>query len=140
MAFVEQVPRERLTELISDLGLGNLFEDEVDSLNRWMKLSPLMWYGKASGDLLAVWGLIPPTLLSDQAYLWMITTEAAQEHQFILVRQGQIEMKRMLEVYPRIVGHCEVVAERSIRWLRWLGATFGEPDGKMIPFVIGRQA
>lgn len=127
-----------ITELISRLGLSTLSKEDSDQLKLWMFMSPNVWKGIVNDRLLCVWGLIPPTLLSDQAYLWLITTEAAAEHEFVLVRQSQIEIKKMLTKYPRIVGHCEATSPRSIRWLKWLGAVFGDPVDRLIPFVIRR--
>lgn len=129
--MIAQAERNELMGLISFLKPA-----EMLAINSWLAMSPTVWKGVIDEKLLCLWGLIPPTLLSDQAYLWLLTTEAASEHEFILVRRSQIEMKRMLDMYPRIVGHCEVSATRSIRWLRWLGATFGEPDGLLVPFTI----
>ena len=121
------------------LGSVSVAEREI-VLNAAANSRPL-WGGFWNGETLCIFGLIPPTLLSEQAYLWLHTTEAASEHEFVLVRRSQIEVRKMLEEHPRIIGHCEVGAERSIRWLRWLGAVFGEPQGKLIPFVIrGKDA
>ena len=104
-----------------------------------MLFSPTMWKGIVDDRLLCIWGVIPPTLLSDRAYLWLITTEAVKDHEFILVRRSQIEIKQILKRYKAIYGHCQVGADRSVRWLRWLGATFGEPEGRLVPFVIRSQ-
>lgn len=130
------ISKAQVTELISRLDHDKLSANEAEVLQQWMTISSVVWSSVADEKLLCLWGLIPPTFLSDQAYLWLHVAEAAYEHEFVLVRRSQIEVKKMLVMYPRIVGHCEVGEARSIRWLRWLGATFGEPDGKLIPFVI----
>lgn len=130
------VSKEQVADLILQATGDKLTELQWAKFNQFAQASLLLWSGEFKGQLLCLWGLIPPTILSDQAYLWLYTTEAAKDHEFVLVRRSQIELRKMLEAFPRIVGHCEVGAERSIRWLRWLGARFGEPDGKLIPFVI----
>lgn len=137
--LIAPVSRDNIPELISSAKGFKLEGNEAKALERFIAASVAVYSGIVGDKLLCIWGLIPPTLLSDQAYLWLQTTPAAEEHQFILVRRGQIEMKKMLEEYPRIVGHCEVDAPQSMRWLGWLGAKFGEPDGGLIPFVINRQ-
>ena len=136
---VSRVLRGQITELISLLDDGKLTDSEVEVFNRFMHISAQMWAGSVKGKLLCIWGLVPPTLLSDRAYLWLHTTEAAAEHEFILVRRSQIEVKKMLEAYPRIVGQCLIGETRSIRWLKWLGAEFGDPDARFVPFVIERK-
>jgi hypothetical protein len=44
-----------------------------------------------------------------------------------------------LEMYPNIVGHVEMHNERAKKWLKWLGARFGEPDKGYMPFTIIRR-
>lgn len=104
-----------------------------------MKNSMAVWVGYDGSQILCTWGLIPPTLLSDRAYLWLWTTEHLHEHVFMFIRHSQREVAQMLERYASIVGHAQINAAKSIRWLRWLGATFGEPDGLLIPFEIRRK-
>ena len=133
---MEQVTKSELTELISCDFATKLSKDERKGFNNCLNRTTVIWALRVDGNFVCAWGLVPPTLLSDQAYLWLHTTEAAKEHEFILVRRGQIELAKMLREYPRIIGHCIVGAEQSIRWLKWLGAKFGEPDGRLIPFVI----
>lgn len=135
-SVVSSVSPAQMTELISTMDGGKLTEAEREVFARYVFVSTMLWIGTVDGKLLCMWGLIPPTLLSDRAYLWLHTTEAAEEHTFILVRRSQIEMKKMLVDFPNIVGHCQVGADQSIRWLKWLGAKFGEPTDKMIPFTI----
>jgi hypothetical protein len=98
--------------------------------------SSMCWTGFVDDSPVCVWGLIPPSLLSDQAYLWLLTTPAVKDHRFIFVRHSQRWMQEMLKEYSIIVGHCQIGADESIRWLRWLGATFGEPQDNRLPFVI----
>jgi hypothetical protein len=45
-------------------------------------------------------------------------------------------VQEMLKLFPTITGHVKVGVESSIRWLRWLGAKFGEPEGPYMPFKI----
>ena len=136
---ISQVQKDQISGLISSLDGGKLSQSEVEIFNRFVLVSISLWVGEIDGRLVCLWGLIPPTLLSDRAYLWLHTTEAVKDHEFILVRRSQIEIAKMLEEYPRIVGQCLVGEARSIRWLRWLGAEFGEPEGHFVPFLIERK-
>lgn len=117
----------------------SLTDAELKIMENSVKQSTLCWTGYVDGRLSCVWGLISPTLLSERAYLWLFTTEVMKEHQFLFVRYSQLAMERMLEEYPVIVGHAQLGANRSIRWLRWLGAVFGEPQGQLIPFSIRQR-
>jgi len=110
------------------------------TLHTCLRLSSFSWVGYVGEEIACVWGLVPPSLLSSQAYIWLYTTPVAEEHQFLLVRHSQIVIQTILnEHFPILTGHCLYGADRSIRWLRWLGATFGEPTGKGIPFMIRKK-
>jgi len=92
--------------------------------------------GLLDGVIACAWGLIPPTILSNRAWLWLITTDILAEHKFLFVRHSQRYIEEALREYPFIIGDTEVTNTSARRWLKWLGAEFGEPEGKMIPFVI----
>lgn len=97
------------------------------------------WIGMKDDELVCVWGLIPPTLLSSRAYLWLYTTPALEGNEFVFVRHSQRAVQEMLRQYPIIRGHATIGAERSLRWLRWLGARFFEPDKGLLPFEIRKR-
>jgi hypothetical protein len=112
---------------------------EANIMEFCTKSSVPLWRGEVDGQLACIWGLIPGSLLSNNAYIWLYTTDIVQEHQFVFVRYSQIMIQEMLKEYEFIVGNTEAGADRSIRWLKWLGAEFQQPKGKLIPFVIRRK-
>lgn len=113
--------------------LSNIWQD---GMKRAMRNSSHVWIGlEGPNRIVAAFGLIAATTLSDSAYLWLFTTEHMTPC-YAFVRQSKRLIAEMLELYPTIVGHGSVGAERSLRWLRWLGAEFGEPQGPFLPFTI----
>ncbi len=99
--------------------------------------SPIVWESSIDGEGACIWGMIPPSLMSDRAYIWLFTTEVADQHTFILVRQSRLMIERMLDEYPVLWGYCKCGDRRAIRWLKWLGAVFQNPDDdRKIPFEI----
>lgn len=94
--------------------------------------------GFINGDLICCWGLIPPSFLSTQAYLWMWGPPKLK-HQLVFIRHSQIQVQKMLERYETIVGECLIGAASARRWLQWLGADFGTPQNGLIPFTIRKQ-
>lgn len=108
--------------------------EEMDMFDYCQTLGEV-WIGYVDGEFVCCWGLIPPSFLSNQVYLWMWAPEH-MKHQFTFIRQSQIQVQRMLEVYDRIVGECIQTNRSAQRWLRWLGAEFGNPSGGKISFVI----
>jgi hypothetical protein len=96
-----------------------------------------VYTGFVDGEFVCCWGLIPPSFLSNQAYLWMWAPEPLQ-YQFTFIRRSQIQVKKMLETYDQIIGDCAEGNKPAQRWLKWLGAEFGYPHDGMIPFTIRR--
>ena len=102
-------------------------------------MSTHMWACFMRGELAGIWGVIPPSLMSDQAYAWLNTTEALKGHEFVFIRHSQRVFDELLEEYPSVVGHVMIGADKAYRWLRWLGADFGTPQGKVVPYRITKH-
>lgn len=133
---IQPMVASHLSDLISFATGGTLSGRQLEMVEWCQAMSGEVWTGRVDDDLICVWGLIPPTLISRQAYLWMHTTSAVADHKFLLVRHSQRVIERMLTRYDTIVGHCRIGSRDSIRWMRWLGAVFEEPQGEFIPFRI----
>lgn len=140
MITVSRLPGNEAFDLIYPEYLAMLPSIQQETMHRSMANSSRVQVYSSDGKILCFWGLIPPTLLSDCAYLWLYTTENMQEHVFSLVRHSQRAVEEMLQDYPIIVGHGVIGATKSLRWLRWLGARFGEPQGKLLPFEIRAES
>jgi hypothetical protein len=123
----------------SILQAANVPADHEALLSRCMRCSIMSWAGFVDNELACVWGLVPPTLLSNTAYLWLIVNELVDDHKFLFVRHSQMEMRKMLDLYPIIIGHCDARHERSMQWLKWLGAKFDPTCGPLCPFTIVRR-
>lgn len=136
MTVIERVSEQRARELAKRLDMSQADERGMEFC---YLMSVAIWVGLIDGEVACMWGLVPPSFLSNQAYLWLYTTDLIKEHQFILVRHSQIVMENLLEEYPSIVGHATVGDKKAIRWLRWLGAEFGYPQGTGLPFRIRKH-
>lgn len=115
-------------DLIFPEHLATMSKVDQETMKRTMNNSSRVWMGFDGAQVLALWGLIPPTLLSDRAYLWLFTTPALVGHEFIFIRHSQRAVQAMLEEFSLIVGNTLCNNERAIRWLRWLGAEFQETE------------
>ena len=93
--------------------------DSLTDICRAAGLSDPIFRGDYRGHLLVVLGFIPPTILADDAYLWMYTGELAREFPYIIGRWGWRVTRAAFHRYPRLVGHCN---RDSAHWLRRLGA------------------
>lgn len=107
-------------------------------LNRVLRATTSFKLGVHNDNVVYIFGIIAPSIMSDFGYLWMHVVDKAPRGSVVtLMRHSRETIAGLLEIYPMIVGHA---TEQSQRWLRWLGATFGEPlaDG-LIPFTFRRQ-
>lgn len=127
---------------LKDIIACTQFADRPDAqrtLTTAVQRSVSVQYGFVDDRLVCLWGLIPPTILSNSAYIWLLTTNIAAEHKFLLVRHSQRWIERALSVYPTLVGDIVLPNPPAYKWLQWLGAEFGNPEGKLLRFVIRRK-
>lgn len=136
---IQQGKLNEIKHLIDAEIYPKMTKNEQGVMNECLGITEHIWYGTVSGDVACIWGLIPPSLLSNRVYLWLYVTEVVQDHQFVFVRYSQRAVEQILVDYDEIVGHCIVGEHRSIRWIKWLGGVFGDADGKKIPFKIVRK-
>ena len=135
MTEIEQVTTDKARKIVKSIAFDEVGQKTMEFC---LTMSTMIWTGYINDKLACIWGVIPPTLLSNQAYLWLYTTDVIKEHSFLLVRHSQRVIDELLDQYPNIVGHALVGSDKSIRWLKWLGAKFGPPMGTGIPFRITR--
>lgn len=106
------------------------------TLRHCLTISEEVFFGEIDGAPACVWGLIPPTILSESAYLWLLCTDVVSDHTFVFVRKSQIVMEELRKRYPLIVGNCVASDTKAIRWLKWLGAEFQYHGGPTLAFTI----
>ena len=136
---IDELNWDRVASTIAQLGYANLTEFERSTFDRCLFSASHVWLGFADDELACIWGVCPPSILSDQAYLWLWTNENVKGNEFLFIRHSQRAVEKMLELFPILYGHVAFGAEGSKRWLRFLGARFGEPGDKAIPFQIRAQ-
>ena len=134
--FVARASGPALTRLISPEVVDRLEAKDYEALDTFLQRSAQVWVGMEDETVCCFWGVIMPTLISDRAYLWLHTTPKLKEHTFVFVRHSQMAIKEMLAEYPLIIGHTIKGSEKSIRWLKWLGAKFLPSNDTLIPFEI----
>lgn len=134
---IERADAGEVRRLFSKEGLT---QRESQALDISLALTTDIWLGMYNGKVACAWGLMPPTLLSSVAHMWLYTTEELKGHEFIFIRYSQRVIEVLHAEYPIICGLCDATQERTVRWLQWLGASFGEPRGKYVPFKLRKRA
>jgi hypothetical protein len=130
---ISEITRERVVRFIHD---ADIPREHLGAFHRTFAQTQDFWAGVIEGEVVCIYGIIPPTLASDNAYFWLYTTPALKGNEFLFIRHSQRAVEELLKLYPKIVGHATPGATRSIRWLRWLGAVFKETNDGLIPFSI----
>ena len=92
--------------------------------------------GLVDGKVACAWGLIPPTVLSNTAYLWLLTTDIIAEHKFLFIRHSQRYIEEALKKYPTIIGDVIGHNPPARKWIQWLGGEFGPMVAGRTPFTI----
>lgn len=138
MISIEQNGPVNIEEVLNHTSYAGL-EFAKNELRCCLRRSSHHWVGSINGEVGCVFGVITESLFSEIAYIWLLTTDVAEQHKFTLVRQSQIWIKTLLKQHHTLCGHCLLTETQSIRWMKLLGAEFGEYSGNAIPFYIRRK-
>lgn len=128
--------RDELRSMIRNSPHIVMSERESSAMEACLMISDKIFYGMVDDDLACIWGLIPPTLMSDQAYLWLFTSSLVDEHKFVFVRHSQMWIEETLKEFPTIVGTCMTNNPRAKRWIEWLGGEFAQARDGRYAFAI----
>lgn len=130
-ALIKHVSKQHLRELVSSRSGKDRqrFEECLSATHE-------AYVGAINNEAVCMWGLCPPTILSDRAYLWLYVFGNIEAHKFIFVRHSQRIIEDALKIYSTIYGVTERGNPSAVRWLRWLGASFGQTSQGLIPFTI----
>ena len=101
---------------------------------RYAALSSPLVAGFCKGELLGFVGLLPPTILSPSAYIWMHETQAIARHKMWFARQAKSFLANMFKLYDNISGNC--FATRGPRWVESLGGEFIDKSGPVTSFIF----
>jgi hypothetical protein len=137
-AVIREVDSQKLSEVLRDAHV-DLTEKEAKIIDYCHTLSMTTWVGYNDEELMCAWGIVPPSVLSSEVYLWLHTTGAVRTNQFMLVRQSQIFIQKLLDNYSAVVGHVRADATSSKRWLKWLGAEFSPGRNGFLDFRITKH-
>lgn len=109
------------------------------NLTSYMISSYEVWVGYVEDEVACICGLIPPSIMSDRAYLWLLTTDLVQDHKFLFVRHSQRWLEDIMKRYEMVFGHVQNSNWQARAWLEWLGAKFGPSNGSERTFQIVRK-
>lgn len=111
-------------------------------LRQWFRSSDEVWIGKVDDKIACAFGIVAPSFISNEAYLWLIHTDLVEAHKFLFIRHSQLFIEGLLRDWSMIKGHVAVGNSSGRRWLEWLGAEFFPNlslDNNFVPFSIRKK-
>lgn len=133
-----QITPEQMRSLISAKVLPKLSDNEVETLVQAGVDSRTLIAGLYGEELVGFIGMVPITIASDSAYMWLYVNPPALRYRTMLARHSRLIITQLNSAYPRITGFC--TTRQSFMWLQWLGAEFRQTAGNLMEFEIRRPA
>lgn len=85
--------------------------------------SMLCWTSFADGEIAAIMGVAPVSVLGGVGSPWMLGTPVLDKYSRILVRKTPEYIRTMLNAFPHLVNYVHADNVTSIRWLQRIGFT-----------------
>lgn len=85
------------------------------------------WAGTVDGQVEAIFGVAPLTLLGGVGCIYLLGSDAIERHAVPFLRLSRRYVGAMREDYAVLTNWVDARNETSIRWLRWLGFAIMSP-------------
>ena len=112
--------------------------DPREALVASVERSASAWAGLANGELVCLFGVVPMTLVGVTGIPWLLGSESVTRYGRPFLRRNRIWLREMLREFPVLRNVVDARNAVSIRWLAWLGFTFGTPQPmgvRGLPFI-----
>lgn len=98
-----------------------------DALSLSFRKSTRAYTGLVNGKPEVMFGSADINILTGVGAAWLLGTDAVERHQLRFLRESIDWRDQLLQRYSVLRNFVDTRNAVSIRWLRWLGATFSEP-------------
>lgn len=136
---VKIIDRAPLYRLMKGSEHIKLSQSDLEKFDAMCSISSDIYAGFVNNELACVWGLVPPSMMSNTAYLWLYASRLVEENKFLFVRHSQRWIEYVLEQYDHLVGFCDPDNKQAIRWIQWLGGEFKPVADGRKDFVIRKR-
>ena len=97
--------------------------DVMRAVTRSVANSVLCWSAVVDGELAAILGVAPLSVMGGIGSPWMLGTDVLTRNSRVLVRTTPEYIGRMLVAFPHLLNFVHAENTTSVRWLRRLGFT-----------------
>lgn len=136
MMLVEIVPatQQHIDQLIPHVRQCDI--DEFQASNGWtarqvlecgLKISTVVCAGLINGEVVAVFGVAPASMIGGVGWPWLVGTDALARNQKVFLRRCRHIVSAMLAIYPRLENYVDARNHVAKAWLHWLGFRIDEP-------------
>lgn len=99
----------------------------LDALTQSLKHQGEKWAAVVDGRPIGLFGIAQASPVSEVGVPWCLTTLEADEYPLAWARRSYLDVQRWKERYSLQLNYVDMENERSIKWLKWLGYTLGDP-------------
>ena len=92
-----------------------------------VRTSALCWTATVDGEVAAIFGVVPVSLLGDDGVVWMLGTPLVARNARSLMRIFRPYLGLMLKAYPHLLNYVHARNRTALGWLRRTGFTLGAP-------------
>lgn len=120
--IAENLKQNNQQEVIAAIG-NNAANDILRSLDA----SDIAGCFKHNGTPLAIYGVIPDSIMGDTGIVWLLFSDEAMQHRQVIGRYTKRGIRAILTHYSMVYNWADTGNADIIRWLKWLGAKFKGP-------------
>ena len=84
--------------------------------------------GTLDGEPVLIFGAGRSSVFSDKAEVWALGTRGCDRAPKAMVKYGRRIVREFLEYFPELENYCDARYTKSLRWLKLMGFTIGEPE------------
>lgn len=111
--------------------------DPSEAIAHSIAMSSPCWTARIDGELAAIFGCAPVSLIGPIGMPWLLGTPVLDRHPRAVISYSRPYLAVMFDAYPQMLNWVDARNERSIRWLKALGFRFHDaaPHGPLgLPF------
>lgn len=101
--------------------------DPVEMLAHGIEHSSEAYAALEDGVPFAIGGVVPANMIAGTGRPWMLGTPGVGRNPRWFLKTSRESLARAFETYATLQNYCDARYAASIRWLRWLGFTIGDP-------------
>ena len=110
--------------------------EPAEMLCEAIRKSSQSYVGLLNGEAVVLWGVEARTILSDTAFMWMVTTPVVEAHPIPFVRRAAVFIRSVLAEHGQVEGTVVTSNTIAVKWVTWLGAELEEVAPGVLVFRL----